>query len=210
MRIVIIIAVALAAAFASLASCDVHHRSDEFACTKNTDCPSGRTCSTDGFCVVSGAVDAPKGDAPRTDAGGSNSCPPGCSSCNVAQKTCTINCMQTNCTNTVTCPMGYSCDILCNTDNACRNGVNCQLGTSCSVECSAKSSCQNIQCGPGPCDVACSGVSSCRGVSCSNSCACDVVCTGNQSCTQGIMCSSFGCRSGSGCTSVPLVCHSCN
>jgi hypothetical protein len=199
----------LLALVVSTPACDVHHKSGDYACTKNTDCESGRVCN-DGFCIVTGSVDAARGDGPRGDAMGSNGCPAGCTTCNVSQKTCTINCMAgANCATTVSCPAGYKCDILCNTDNSCRNGVNCQLGQSCTVECSGKQSCQGIQCGPGPCDVACMGVASCKGVACSNSCACDVTCTGNQSCGDAVSCTSPACDTGSGCTSDPLFCHSC-
>lgn len=200
---------ALLAFAISMPACDVNHKSGEYACSKNTDCDSGRICN-EGFCIVSEkTVDAPRGDGPRGDAMGS-SCPPGCTACNLSEKTCTINCMAgANCTNTVTCPTGYKCDILCNTDNACRNGVNCQASKACNVECTGKQSCQNVQCGPGPCDVACMGVASCKGVSCNSSCACDVACTGNQSCTSGIQCTSPACDSGSGCTSMPLFCRNC-
>jgi hypothetical protein len=195
-----------------LLGCSVHHTSGDYACTTTSDCASDRICDN-GFCVLKGSIDAPPTlvDAPRPNDGGNNGCPPGCTTCNVAQKTCTINCMAgANCSNTVTCPAGYKCDILCNTDNSCRNGINCQQGAGCNVECSGKQSCQNVQCGAGPCDVSCSGPSSCRGVSCSNSCACDVACTGNQAC-EGIQCTAFACRNtnGLGCTSMPLVCHSC-
>lgn len=203
--------VAIAVAVAALGtSCSISHRSDQYACTTNQDCSDGRVCDN-GFCIVAGTIDAARVDGPKsgTDA---NNCPAQCTTCNVQQKTCTINCQQTSCASTVTCPAGYKCEILCNTDNACRNGINCQQSASCSVECSGKQSCQNVQCGPGPCDVACSGPASCRGVSCSNSCACDITCTGNQSCSEGIVCTSFACRStnGLGCTSVPAFCHSCN
>lgn len=202
------LAIALLIALAS--GCSIRHASESFACNDSTPCEQGRICDN-GFCVLAGSIDAPKppGDA-RTPDGGNQGCPPGCTTCSVQQKTCTINCQMGGCTNTVTCPAGYQCDILCNTDNSCRNGVNCQQGTSCTVECSGKSSCQNVQCGTGPCDVECSGVQSCRGVSCSNSCACDVACTGNQAC-EGIQCTSLACRSttGRGCTSEPAFCDSC-
>jgi hypothetical protein len=195
------------AAIAVTSSCSINHRSDSYACTQNADCDGGRVCS-DGFCVTAAsAVDAPRGDGPRGDATG---CPGQCTSCNTTQRTCTINCQLTNCQNLVTCPSGYRCDIACNVDNACRNGVNCGSAAACNIDCTAKESCQGVVCGPGPCDVGCSGPSSCRNVSCGPSCACDVLCTGNQSCQQNISCSSLACRSGSGCTSVPALCHSCN
>lgn len=189
-----------------VSSCSIRHRSDEYACTTSTDCNDGRVCDN-GFCIVAGSIDAPKGDAGRADA---NNCPSPCTTCNVQQKSCTINCQNANCTNMITCPAGYRCDILCNTDNACRAGVTCSLASSCNIECQGKQSCENIFCGPGPCDVGCTGPASCRNVFCGNSCACDVVCTGNQSCADNISCSSLACESGSGCTSVPALCHSCN
>lgn len=196
----------IVAIVAVTSSCSIHHRSESYACTTNTDCDSGRICDN-GFCIVAGSIDAPKGDGRPPD--GQN-CPEPCTTCNTTQKTCTINCMTANCTSSVTCPAGYRCDILCNTDNACRNGVNCQQSLSCNVECSSKQACQNVSCGTGPCDVACTGEQSCRNVLCGASCACDVVCTGLQSCQEGILCSSLACKSGSGCTSVPALCNSCN
>jgi len=192
-----------------LAACSINHKSDGYSCDINTDCESGRVCSG-GFCVVNGSqIDAPRtGDAPRGDAN-NGQCPSQCSSCNVTQHTCTINCQTSNCQNTVVCPAGYKCDIQCNTDGACRNGINCTMGASCNIECLSKQSCENVTCGAGPCAVSCSGPASCKNVACSNSCACDVLCSGSQSCASGIACSSFACRSGLGCTSVPALCHSC-
>ncbi len=202
--------VALAVALAAITtSCSIQHRSDQYACTTTTDCQDGRICDN-GYCVVAGSIDAARpSDAPKPGGDASN-CPPGCSTCNVQLKTCTINCQLTSCTNTVTCPAGYKCDIMCNTDNSCRNGINCQQAASCTIACGGKESCQNVQCGPGPCAVSCTGGASCRGVDCNNSCACDVVCTGLQSCGDAIQCTSLACRSGSGCSSAAAFCHSCN
>jgi hypothetical protein len=163
-----------------------------------------------GFCIVPGAIDAPKGggsDAPHADAPGT--CPAGCTSCNVAQKTCVIDCQQGGCDNQVVCPTGYHCDIACDTANSCRSGVNCVGGASCTIQCTGDQSCRNIACGPGRCDVTCSGPSSCRGVQCNNSCACDVLCTGLQSCTNTIACTAPACDVGLGCSSAPTGCHSC-
>ena len=199
---------------AVLAGCSVSHKSQEFACTHSNDCAShpGTVCDN-GFCVVPSTIDAPgmKMDGPRPPDGGGNNCPTGCTSCNVQQKTCTIDCNAgANCNNSVQCPAGYHCDIKCDTDNACRNGVSCVGGASCTVECSGQSSCRNVECGTGPCDVTCSAQDSCRGVSCNNSCACDVLCTGQQSCTSGtVTCTSLLCQSGAGCSSVMAGCHSC-
>jgi len=189
--------------------CSVNHASEQYACDQSHPCEGGRVCDN-GFCIVKGSIDASTpGDGPRGD-GGNAGCPPGCTSCSVQQKTCTIDCAFGGCQNTVTCPQGYSCNIKCGTDNSCRNGVNCALAKSCDIECSGKASCQGVQCGAGRCNVACTGTQSCRGVACSNSCACDVECTGTQAC-DGVVCSSLACRVGLGpsCTSSPDVCHSC-
>jgi hypothetical protein len=197
------------AALAVTGSCSISHKSDEYACTTNNDCRefAGRVCS-DGFCILPGTIDAPHSDAPKNPDG--NNCPAPCTSCNVAQHSCTIDCSLTQaCNNQVNCPAGYHCDFQCKTDNSCRNGVNCLMAASCTLECSGKQACAGVQCGSGPCDVSCSGPSSCRNVACNTSCACDVTCTGSSSCTDAISCQSTTCQSGSGCTSVPLFCHSC-
>jgi hypothetical protein len=203
---------AVVATLAVAGSCSIDHRSDGYACVSQSQCTGGRQC-TGGFCIVPGATDAGMhGDGPRgtgSDSGG-NQCPDGCSSCNVQAKTCTIDCETSDCTGTVTCPIGYSCDVKCDTQNSCRNGVECAGTTSCTVECSGNSSCREVSCGDGPCDVSCSGPSSCRGVTCGSSCSCSVLCTGLQSCQSGsIQCTSFGCDDGSGCTDLPTFCHSC-
>jgi hypothetical protein len=192
-----------------LAACSIQHRSGEYACTKTSDCNSGRTC-VDGFCVTA-TVDAPKPpiDAPGTTGGDANACPAGCTSCNTSQHTCQIDCRTSNCNGQVACPAGYKCDIMCDTDNSCRNGVDCQAALSCNITCSGTSACRNVQCGLGPCDVNCSGPGSCRTIACNSSCACDVTCTGSQSCGDTITCTSLACKAGLGCTSVPNICHSC-
>ena len=201
-----VIGLAIVAAALS-SSCSVHHRSDQFACTSTQDCEGGRVCDN-GYCIVPGSIDAPgPSDGAKGDA--ANGCPAQCSTCNVTQKSCTINCQNKDCTGQVTCPPGYKCDIMCNVDNSCRNGVDCRMAASCNIDCTGKQACANVQCGSGPCDVGCIGEQSCRGVSCNNSCACDVVCTGNSSCGDGISCTSLTCKSGSGCTSVPPFCHAC-
>jgi hypothetical protein len=208
MKLGIVIGLSTSLAFVIATSCSVNHRSDEFACTKTLDCDPGRVCSSDGFCVLGTVADAAKSDAPRPDA--APPCPSGCTSCNVTDKTCTIDCTMTTCNNTtITCPAGYKCDILCNTDSSCRSGINCRQAASCNIECSGGQSCRNVSCGPGPCDVSCSGPSSCRNVACGSSCACDVTCTGNQSCSSNIFCKSFACDTGSGCTSMRTGCNTC-
>lgn len=191
-----------------LAACSINHKSEQYACKSTADCDTGRVCS-DGFCVLAGTqVDASRVDGPRGDSGGGG-CPSGCSSCNTTLKTCTIDCTKVSCQNSISCPAGYKCDIACNVDGACRNGVSCQAAASCSIECTAKGSCENVQCGSGPCSINCAGTNACKNVSCGNSCACDILCSGSMSCSSGIQCTSFACRAGLGCTSVPALCHSC-
>jgi hypothetical protein len=201
---------ALLALTALVAACSIQHRSDEYACTKQSDCNSGRTCVA-GFCVTQGTSDIDaRIDGPKNmGSDGGNGCPPGCSMCNPSQHTCTIDCRSTDCTGPVTCPVGYHCDINCDADNSCTNGINCTGGLSCNVTCASSGSCRNVSCGLGPCDINCSGPNTCRGVSCSSSCACDVQCTGQGACTQGVQCTSLACKIGLGCTSVPATCHSC-
>src|SRR5438132_3747717 len=179
-------------ALSVLAACSVSHKSQEFSCTKNTDCAGHpNTICDNGFCVVPGTIDAPgmKRDAP-TSGDGSNGCPAGCTSCNVQQKTCTIDCSisGSNCGAFVQCPQGYHCDIQCKGDGACSHGVSCIGGGSRATNCIGTNSCRSIQCGTGPCDVTCGGQQSCRDISCNNSCACDVLCSGPSSCQSGITC----------------------
>lgn len=200
----IILGVAIAA-LAVGSSCSVTHRSGDYACTSTKDCTGSRVCDN-GFCIVPGSIDAP--GPPKDSGSGSNGCPTGCSSCNVTQKQCTIDCRSSSCNGQVTCPTGYHCDIKCDVDGSCRNGVNCQTASSCTVECTAGNACQNVQCGLGPCDVMCTGQGSCRGVSCNQSCACDVICNSGADCSN-VQCTSPTCINGSGCSSVIAFCHSC-
>ena len=187
-------------------SCSVTHKSGDYACTKQSDCNQGRQC-VEGFCVISGAVDAST-DSPRGDA---NQCPAQCTSCNTGTHTCTIDCSagNSNCGSKVSCPANWNCDVMCNANNSCRNGVSCTGSTSCNVTCSAQNACQNVVCGAGKCQVECSGPSSCKGVTCSNSCACDVTCNGSQSCGDSIQCTAAACKVGFGCSSLLPNCHSC-
>ena len=194
-----------------LAGCSINHRSGDFACVKNSDCSTGRVCDN-GFCIVSGSIDAPRNDAPKGSGGDAQGCPTGCTSCNMSQKTCTIDCSLpgSNCNNQVTCPTGYKCDVQCKTDSSCRSGVNCDGASQCTVECGGRNSCRNVQCGPARCDIMCSGQSSCQDtIRCNNSCACDVTCTGVGACQNFPSCTSAACTTVGGCTSVPANCNSC-
>lgn len=203
-------------------SCSVSHRSGDYACTVQTDCTAPRTCDN-GFCVVPAGtpidghpasdgtqhVDAkmpPNPDAPV------NTCPGQCTSCDLGQHTCKIECNNSgNCAGPVDCPPGFDCTVVCGTSNSCRNGVTCADNNACTVICSGQSTCRNITCGNGPCDVQCSGPGSCRGVSCGGSCACDVTCGSSAFC-DGVTCTGLACTDtvgSNGCTSQGPGCNTC-
>ena len=89
MKLVLAIGVQVALVFALATSCSITHKSGDFACSKTSDCNSGRDC-VGGFCVVAGTedIDAPVGhpDGPSIDAPASG-CPTQCSSCVTATHT---------------------------------------------------------------------------------------------------------------------------
>ena len=202
-------------AIAMIASvdCSITHESDGFACTTTANCSKfpGRVCMN-GFCVEPGG---PGSDAGVTDGKGSNhpdasNCPANCTSCDLGSKTCFIDCDKTSCTNMVTCPPGFNCDIQCSTSGSCRNGVNCTQGQSCIVTCSGDSACRGVTCGSGPCDVECSGPSSCKTINCESSCRCDVNCFPGSLC-EFVTCTQFQCRDqiNGGCNSTLTGCDTC-
>jgi hypothetical protein len=204
----IVVGVALATLIVTGESCSISHRSGDYACTMQSECATGRLC-VGGFCVLSSTIDAPGGNGDGPHADSNNGCPAACTSCNVAARSCTIDCSMGGCSGPVTCPTGYNCNIQGNTDGACRNGVDCQNGASCVVSCTGANSCRGVQCGDGLCNVACIGTSSCRNVACNSSCKCDVACTGTSSCADTIQCTTSACRNGLGCSSLLPSCHSC-
>lgn len=220
MKIVMVWLCALGLAFVTASSCSIDHKSNDFQCTQQADCASGREC-IDGYCVVPGGVilDAPRppGDTstqpdapqPPIDAP-QNLCPPQCSSCNPSSMECTIDCEVTNCVNTtLVCPTGWNCDIDCNVNNSCRNGINCGNAASCDITCSGAGSCRQIVSGPGPMELECTGQGSCRNVNCDASCACDIDCGDGAECSQ-LTCSSFTCGTlPRGCTSQRQGCETC-
>lgn len=188
-------------------SCTIDHHSSDFACTQQSDCRAGRTCS-DGFCVI--PVDA--GVKPDGPPGDGAKCPSGCTSCNADTKMCTIDCALNNgaCNQLVTCPIGWSCDIACSTSGACSKGINCTGGKACTITCDGRQSCQGVSCGTGPCKVDCNGRDSCNNVVCGLACACDITCHINSACTS-LTCK-LGCDTLSpfgGCTSTTTGCNTC-
>jgi hypothetical protein len=186
----------------ALAGCSVSHRSGDFACDKQSDCAAGRSC-IEGFCVLPADSGVP--DTPHSDAA---VCPSVCTSCNLDQRSCTIDCaLNGGCKQQVNCPLGFSCDVQCSRDSACSNGVSCAGSTSCKVTCSGTQSCRNVSCGLGACAISCTGSASCDGLTCGSSCACDVTCNGIALC-RNLSCKP-GCAVGGRCTSLPLGCNTC-
>lgn len=200
-----IAALAIALALALAAGCSLSHRSGDFACDAEQRCASGRTC-VDGFCVIaadSGVV-GPPADAAV--------CPPPCTSCNAAQRTCVIDCAINNgaCNQAVSCPAGWSCNVLCSLPNQCNSGVLCGNATSCMIACSARQTCQSVTCGRGACSVACTGNSSCSSVGCGLG-ACSVNCAGNGACGSAVKCGpacacDVTCRLGAACLAGDVTC----
>lgn len=217
-------------ALALAAGCSVSHRSGDFACNSEQRCADGRTC-VDGFCVVaadSGVVPPPLGDAAV--------CPSQCTSCNTAQKTCTIDCAIDNdaCNQAITCPAGWNCNVLCSVASQCNSGVSCGSATSCTIACSARATCKTVACGRGACNVTCGGANSCGNqvtcgtgackvnctgnaacdgeVSCGSACACDVICKVGVACLAGTVTCKPGCTSAMPpvfCTSTAAGCNTC-
>lgn len=176
---------------AAVASCLVNRKSEEFACSDDTDCAAmGRACER-GYCVER-PVDA-------------NPCPSICSDCDFAAKTCTITCDTPNDCNNISCPLGYDCTINCTRGQACDN-ISCLVARSCTVNCTMANACKDVTCGPGRCTVTCSGgASACQDVVCDSSCGCDVTCAAGQ-------CTSMDCPMGTTmpCTTDGLPASQCN
>ena len=216
MKVVVAWLCLVALALATAVSCSIKHASEQYDCDTTADCaPLGdnRVCS-DGICVVPGgnpkdaAIDGPRIDAPID--GPMLVCPSQCTSCNLDKKECVIDC-NTNpsaCNAQITCPLGWACNVKCNTSSSCRMGVSCVQATSCKVECTGSFSCRNVACGAGPCSVGCSGSSSCSGIACNTSCACDVGCNNGASCFN-VTCTKPQCDTGLGCSSIPTGCNTC-
>lgn len=176
----------IAVALALAAGCSVNHRSTDFACSAEQRCADGRTC-VDGFCVIaadSGAVDTP---GPLGDAA---VCPSPCTSCNPAQKICTVDCSLNSdvCNRAVSCPAGWNCNVLCSINNQCNSGVSCGGAASCTITCSGRQTCRTVTCGTGACNVTCLGPASCNNqVTCGTG-ACNVNCSGNLACGGEVSC----------------------
>jgi hypothetical protein len=202
---------ALGLAVATAISCSIKPRSSDFACTAKADCARDREC-IDGFCVLpqldGGIIDTLP---PGIDA---SLCPPQCTSCNLAQHSCTIDCAAnpTACSRHIACPLGWGCNVDCSSANSCRSGVDCAGSTSCNVTCSGDRSCRDITCSIGTCGITCSGPDSCDGVKCGTD-TCKVDCTGPGSCPA-IGCSlgdcTIDCTNDDSCANVTCGVGACN
>jgi hypothetical protein len=181
-----------ALALALAAGCSVSHRSGDFACDTDQRCANGRTC-VDGFCVLpadSGVVDGPR---PTGDA---SVCPAQCTSCDIAQRTCAIDCSASNgaCNQAISCPAGWNCNVTCSIANQCNAGISCGNATSCTIACTARQTCRNVSCGRGTCKLTCGGTASCgNSVTCGTG-ACSVACTGGGSCGSAVTCGTGACN----------------
>jgi hypothetical protein len=215
MKVVVAWLCLVALALLAAGSCSIKHASEQYDCDTNADCaPLGdnRVCS-EGTCVVPGGqIDAAIDGKLPIDApiDAMLVCPPQCTSCNLEKKECVIDCNQnpTACGAQITCPLGWACNVKCNTPSSCRMGVSCVSATSCKVECSGNFSCRNVACGAGACSVGCTGGSSCSGIACNQSCACDVSCGNGASCFN-VTCTKPQCDTGLGCSSQPASCNTC-
>jgi hypothetical protein len=193
---ILVVLAAAGLAALSVASCSVHRLSDSFTCDPAGDgheCGSDRFCS-EGFCVQTG-------------------CPGPCTTCDVGDRTCRIDCTDKSCGN-VQCPAGYDCTIRCTNGGTC-GAVDCAQAHSCDVDCSGPGSCGNLNCGKSACTIRCSGVLACPLIDCADACSCDVFCNNpascpSMSCPMGTLepCTDQG-SAGGLCSSDPPGCDKC-
>ena len=152
-------------------SCSVNRRSAAFACDRDDDCDDDRACVR-GYCTARAIVSPP----PTT-----SGCPAGCTTCDLDDKTCDIECgILQPCARAI-CPAGFSCTIGCTAPGAC-NDVDCTSGTDCEITCFGADACGTIRCGEGACDVSCIGKEACGLLDCGRSCRCDQVCADDTAC----------------------------
>lgn len=110
--------------------------------------------------------------------GADSPCPDPCDTCESG--VCTVNCSKSSCKNTVMCPDGYECVVLCNSEDACdTSGVQCPADHACSVVCSGgHDACGDfdLTCGSGSCSIECAAdtcdgaVVHCGGGACTGTC----------------------------------------
>lgn len=149
----------------STTSCSVDRHSSDFTCTSDSDCKdSTRTCDR-GYCVESS----------------SDGCPSPCTSCDLTDLSCRIDCSASKPCGNVQCPLGFACTIRCSNASAC-GSIDCAQGASCDISCDGALACGGINCGFGQCSVDCAGTDACQTIDCVTSCACDVRCNNPEAC----------------------------
>lgn len=169
--------------------CLVNTRSGALACATQADCDAPRVCEG-GYCVID-----------------QNACPSDCTGgCDVTASppTCVVNGAGGD---SVTCPAGYHCDIICTT-GACGN-VDCTDAASCTIQCAGTSACQDVTCGTADCEITCAGTDACTDVTCGSQTGnkqgrCHVSCSGTSgcgdvTCTSACDCVIDGCTGSSDC-----------
>lgn len=196
--VTVFMVVALAGAVAGT-SCAVHRRSSDLpTCTTDLDCllVNGGVCDH-GYCVDAGSV-----------------CPSPCTSCDLVDKTCDVQCDSSHICGAVKCPPGFDCTIRCDTGTC--GDIDCAGATHCRIDCRSAMACGNLNCGPAACDISCNGQGACPSIDCANSCRCDVSCNAN-----GVACPNMSCRvaaggpctrngsAGGNCSSNPTGCDTC-
>lgn len=125
-----------------------------------TEAASGSTASAtepdDGPDDGGSIDDGPDACAPASISG-QGECPAACDGCDGGR--CRIACTDERCEyETITCPDGWPCDIVCDSRDACDHAeLRCPADRDCTVECSARSACEDatIECGAMPCLVTC-------------------------------------------------------
>jgi len=158
-------------AAASAASCSVSRRSTGYACDGIHKCDANRECSQ-GFCVERTGTDP----GPGSDGGVSKpGCPPGCTSCDLTDQTCDIECGIGLSCDKVVCPAGFDCTIFCTAPGTCGD-IDCTGGGFCDITCIGDAACPRMQCAGGACDITCIGANACGVLDCANACACDESC----------------------------------
>ncbi len=193
-----ILALAGVAAVSST-SCFVHRRSGDLpTCTTDLDCLLVNVGVCDhGYCV----------DA-------TSACPSPCTSCDLTDKTCEVQCNAGSACGLVKCPPGFDCTIRCGSANC--GDIDCAEGTHCKIDCSGQAACGPINCGHAACEISCSGQDACLSIDCASACGCDVTCNANSgacpsmSCPMGDNgpCTRQG-SAGGNCSSNPAGCDTC-
>ena len=128
-KLVFVLAIQVGVVFALASSCSITHKSGDFACTKTSDCNTGRDC-VDGFCVVLRHRADRFADWNRRGTARQRQRQqrlPGAVHELQRQPEDVRDRLpgRRRLQRPGRLPAGYSCDVKCDTDNSCRNGVEC-------------------------------------------------------------------------------------